>query len=465
MAFKILVVDDEPMALETTKLVLAPETDLDVQTTNNPDEAYRRVRAEPNGYAVVLLDLKMPGKDGVTLAKQMLALNPYLQIVMNSGDLSRDALKRSYSAGVADFIEKDSDPNLFRMCIRQLCKKFEETAQEFQCTEAPDERENLIRSIDMVGKSQAMADVASLVLQVAPTDCNVLIQGESGTGKELIARALHKHSPRRLKPFVPINVGAIPENLLESDLFGHEQGAFTGANRAKIGKLKLADGGTVFLDEIGDMKLDLQVKLLRFLQEGEIHPVGSIRTEKVNARVVAASHIDLEEAVAQGKFREDLFYRLNVVKIEVPPLRARPEDIRPLIAHFQKAFGNHGKTILMKTVHYLERYPWKGNIRELENELERLMTIVPAKRIEPEHLSSKFFADYEREQFNLFDRTYPEFLTWLEQQERDYLVSNLSKSNSLRDAVKQRMKAPLGTIYGRMKKLGIKTGETHEQTI
>lgn len=465
MAFKILVVDDEQMALETTRLLLAPETDLDVQTTNNPDEAYRKILAEPNGFAVVLLDLKMPGKDGVTLARQMLALNPYLQIVMNSGDQSREALKQSYAAGVADFIEKDSDPNQFRARIRQLCKKFEETAQEFRRTEISDERENLIRSVDMVGKSQAMADVARLVLQVASTDCNALVQGESGTGKELIARALHKHSLRKQKPFVPINVGAIPENLLESDLFGHEQGSFTGANRTKIGKLKLADGGTVFLDEIGDMKLDLQVKLLRFIQEGEIHPVGSIRTENVNVRIVAASHVNLEEAVAQGKFREDLFYRLNVVKIEVPPLRARPEDIRPLIAHFQKAFGSENKTILMKTVHYLERYPWKGNIRELENEMERLMTIVPAKRIEPEHLSSKFFIDYEREHFSLFDRSYPEFLTWLEQQERNYLVSNLSKSNSLREAVKQRMKAPLGTIYGRMKKLGIRTGETHEQTI
>jgi len=290
----------------------------------------------------------------------------------------------------------------------------------------------------------------------------VLIQGESGTGKELIARAVHKHSLRRQKPFVAINVGAIPENLLESDLFGHEKGAFTGADRTKIGKLKLADGGTVFLDEIGDMKPELQVKILRFLQEGEIQPVGSLRTEKLNVRIVAASHVDLEAAVAQGKFREDLFYRLNVVKVFVPPLRARPEDIRSLIAHFQKVFDGESKTILMKTVRYMEHYPWRGNIRELENEMERLMTIIPVSRIEPEHLSSKFFLDYERERFNKFDCTYPEFITWLEQREREYIISNLSKSSSLRDAVKQRMRAPLATIYGRMKKLGIKGGENHE---
>lgn len=462
MAFKILVVDDEQMALETTKLLLEPEADLDVYATDNPDDAYRRIRAEPNGYAVVLLDLKMPGKDGTVLAKQMLAVNPRLQIVMNSGDRSREALKQSYAAGVADFIEKDSDPNEFRTRIRQLCKKFEETAQTFQPADTADEFEKSIQSIGMVGRSQAMADVAKLVRQAAPTDCGVLIHGESGTGKELIARALHKHSSRRLKPFVAINVGAIPENLLESDLFGHERGAFTGADRAKIGKLKLADGGTVFLDEIGDMKPDLQVKLLRFLQEGEIQPVGSLKTEKINVRIVAASHVDLEKAVEQGRFRQDLFYRLNVLKISVPPLRARPEDIRPLIAHFQRAFQGENKTLLMKTVRYMERYPWPGNIRELENEMERLMTVIPSSRIEPEHLSSKLFAEYEQTRSDHFDCTYPEFISWLEQREREYFLANLAKSNSLREAVKLRMKAPLATIYGRMKKLGVRTGELNE---
>lgn len=171
-----------------------------------------------------------------------------------------------------------------------------------------------------------------------------------------------------------INVGAIADNLIESDLFGHERGAFTGAEKAKVGKLKLADGGTLFLDEIGDMKLELQVKLLRFLQEGEIQPVGSVRSEKVDVRVVAATHVDLEEAVRAGKFREDLFYRLNVVKISIPSLRERPEDIRPLVAHFQSAFKGEHKTILMKTIRYLEHYQWKGNIRELENEMERLIS-------------------------------------------------------------------------------------------
>jgi DNA-binding NtrC family response regulator len=465
MPFKILVVDDERMALETTKLLLEPETDLIVQTTDSTAEAIRLIRAEPNGYAVVLLDFTMPGKDGASVAKLMLSINPHLQIVMNSGDKSRETLKLSYSVGITDFIEKDTDPSEFRARIKQLCKKFEDTAQTLEPIETADDRTKLIRSINMIGTSQAMADVATLVLQVASTSCNVLIHGESGTGKELVARAIHKNSSRRQKPFVAINVAAIAENLIESDLFGHERGAFTGAEKTKIGKLKLADGGTVFLDEIGDMKPELQVKLLRFLQEGEIQAVGAVKSEKVDVRVIAASHVDLENAVEQNKFREDLFYRLNVVKISIPPLRDRPEDIRPLVVHFQKAFQAESKTILVKTLRYLESYPWRGNIRELENEMERLMTIVPASRIEPAHLSSKFFAGHEPKRTGEFDCTYPEFVSWLEQRERDYINTNLSKSSSLRDAVRQRMKAPLATIYGRMKKLGIKGNEKHEQSV
>lgn len=465
MQFRILAVDDEAMSLETLRLVLSPEPDIEIQTTDCFEEAIRFVRAEPNGFAVILIDFKMPKMDGAQLTRALLTINPNLQVVMHSGDLRRETLKASYAAGIRDFIDKDTDPVEFRARIRQLCRKFEDTVQTFESQEVPDENEKQIRSINMIGKSKALADVATLVQQVASSTCNVLIQGESGTGKELVARAIHRNSSRRQKPFVAINVGAIAENLIESDLFGHERGAFTGADKAKIGKLKLADGGTVFLDEIGDMKLELQVKLLRFLQEGEIQPVGSVRSEKVDVRVVAASHVDLEEAVRIGKFREDLFYRLNVVKVFVPPLRERPEDIRPLIAHFQSAFKGEHKTILMKTVRYLEQYQWKGNIRELENEMERLMTIVPASRIEPDHLSSKFFSEQPQRLGQLFDCSYPEFVTWLEGKEREYLVANLAKSNSLRDAVKNRLKAPLGTIHGRLQKLGIRRSEEREKTI
>ncbi len=465
MRFRILAVDDESLALETTKHLLASERDIEVRTASSFDEAIRLVRAEPNAFAVVLLDFTMPKMDGAQLAKALLAINSTLQIVMYSGDMRRETLKTSYASGITDFIDKDTDPLEFRSRIRQLCRKFQDTVQTFECESHADENQDLIRSINMVGRSQPLAEVATLTHQVAATSCNVLIHGESGTGKELVARAIHKNSSRRQKPFVAINIGAISDNLLESDLFGHERGAFTGADKMKVGKLKLADGGTVFLDEIGDMKLELQVKLLRFLQEGEIQPVGAVRSEKLDVRVVAASHVDLEEAVRLGKFREDLFYRLNVVKISVPPLRERPEDIQPLIAHFKTAFAGEHKTILMKTIRYLEQYPWRGNIRELENEMERLMTIVPSIRIEPSHLSSKFFVAHDVSSSKQFDCSYPEFVTWLEGKERDYLVANLAKSSSLRDAVKRRLKAPLGTIHGRLRKLGINGGEVNDQSV
>lgn len=464
MAFKILVVDDEELALSTAKHTLKDESDLEVHTASDANAALAMVKAAPGDYAVILLDYQMPNKDGATLTKEILAINPNLIVAINSGDYSREALKNCFAAGATDFIEKETSPEDFREKVRLFCKKFEETAEEFREPTA-DENRSIIESIGMVGRSQALADVARLVQLVAPRDCTVLIHGESGTGKELIARAVHNKSNRRQRPFIAINVGAIPEALIESDLFGHERGAFTGADRAKIGKLKLADTGTVFLDEIADLKPELQVKLLRFLQEGEIQPVGATNITRVDVRVVAASHKDLEEAVRQGKFREDLFYRLNVVKVQIPPLRARPDDIQPLIAHFQRQFDGEGKTILMKTVRLMERFPWRGNIRELQNEMERLMSIIPSQRIRPEHLSSKFFQDFSPMPTDFYDCTYEELMARFEDSERKYLIANLAKSSSVREAAKHRMKTPYATVYGRMKKLGIVTGGENEEAI
>lgn len=455
MRFKVLVVDDEERALQTAKFVLDSEPDLEVLTARSADEAIRRVKTDPHGFAVILVDFRMPDKDGATTAKELLAINSHLIIAINSGDGSREALKACFSSGVVDFIEKDIDPDEFRSKIRSFCKKFAETAQTFDRSATVSENEKIIQSIGMIGCSRSLVDVAELVRRAAPTDCNILIHGESGTGKELVARAIHNLSGRRQRPFVPINVGAIPENLLESDLFGHEKGAFTGADRQKIGKLKFADGGTVFLDEIGEMKPDLQVKLLRVLQEGEISPVGSVGAIKVNVRIVAATHRNLEEMIREGKFREDLFYRLNVLKIVIPPLRERPDDIQTLVAHFQKRFKAERKTILMKTIRYMERYPWRGNIRELENEMEKLMTIVPADRIEPCHLSGKFFEEYGLPGTNEFECTHEEFMRRLEEKEKQYLLYHISKGRSLRESITQRMKAKFATIHGRMKRFGI----------
>lgn len=455
MTYKILMVDDELLALETARVNLAGRADIEFVATTSAIEALKIIKSNPRTFAAIIVDYQMPEKDGATLTKEILAVNPKALVLIHSGDYTREALKRSYDAGASDFIEKNCSPELFCAKVADVCKKWEDTVATF---DNPDDNDNseLIAQIKMKGRSAALGELSRTVQLAAPTNCTILIQGESGTGKELIARAIHEKSERRLRPFVAINVAAIPDALIESDLFGHEKGAFTGADRNKIGKLKLADTGTVFLDEIGDLKPELQVKLLRFLQEGEIHSVGSNATTKVNVRVIAASHVNLEEAVAKGKFREDLYYRLNVIRLFIPPLRSRPEDIQPLIAHFQKQFGGAKKSLLMKTIRYMERYPWPGNVRELENEMERLMAIIPSDHIEPTHLSAKFFKETSPlSATSLHDLPYDKFLEQQASQEREYILANISKGGSLREAAKHWMRAPYTTIYGRMKKLNI----------
>jgi transcriptional regulator with PAS, ATPase and Fis domain len=282
----------------------------------------------------------------------------------------------------------------------------------------------------MVGWSDDMANVANQVLQLSQSnsDSTVLINGESGTGKELVAKAIHNLSNRESKKFIAINCGAIPANLLESELFGHERGSFTGATTKKIGKFQIANGGTIFLDEIGDMPLELQVKLLRVLQEGTIEPVGSTSPIKVNVRVLAATHVNLEEAISDGRFREDLFYRLNVIPIYLSPLRKRPDDIEPLLLHFQEKHKGGDKKILYKTLRYLKNYSWKGNVRELENTIDRLLTMVTDSEITPEHLDAKFFTTTQGA-FEEFDCDYPTFKKMLDEMAEEK-ERNISCSNS-----------------------------------
>jgi sigma-54 dependent transcriptional regulator, flagellar regulatory protein len=252
----------------------------------------------------------------------------------------------------------------------------------------------------ILGSSPAMREVFKILAKVAPTDSTVLVSGESGTGKELLVRALHKNSPRRHEPFVPINCGAIPRELLESELFGHEKGAFTHAIRSRAGRFEMANGGTVFLDEIGEMDLSLQVKILRVLQEKEFERVGGSKTLKVDLRIVAATNRDLESEVTRGGFREDLYYRLNVIPIHLPPLRERGEDIRLLAGHFLKRFCEKGGRPLLslpsQTMDMLLDYLWPGNVRELENLMERVSILCEGEAILPEDLPDKIWKDVQK---------------------------------------------------------------------
>lgn len=471
MPYKILVVDNEPTDLECTKIVLEEDPDFQVTGFLDPDSAIKSIRENPHQYAVVLLDYRMP-KDGIQVAQEMLAINPHLIIAFNSSDDSRELLKKCMSLGIKDFIEKDQDEEAVRGIVRSLCLLWEETAELFNTTVDEDENQKVIESIGLIGKSKAMVQVAQLVRRAAKTDCNVFIRGESGTGKEKIAQAVHNLSNRKNKPFVGINVTSISETLFESEMFGHVKGAFTGAIADKKGLIASAHQGTLFLDEIGELAPTTQAKLLRVLQERKITPVGSTRPIDVDIRVITATHVNLEKAMKDGKFREDLYYRLHVMPISIPALRERRADIRPLVSHFLKLYQGEHLEILKKTIKGLESYSWPGNVRELQNEIERLVTLKKL-RIEPEDLNSKIRSVSKIE---VDDRTVPnydEFIKTQYEAELDYIQTLIRKGGSLREACRSLLNASPSTISTRLKILekninliNVKNGGTnYEETI
>lgn len=471
MPYKILVVDNEPTDLECTKIVLEEDPDFQVTGFLDPDGAIKSIRENPHQYAVVLLDYRMP-KDGIQVAQEMLAINPHLIIAFNSADDSRELLKKCMSLGIKDFIEKDQDEEAVRGIVRSLCLRWEETAELFNTLVDEDENQKVIESIGLIGKSKAMVQVAQLVRRAAKTGCNVFIRGESGTGKEKIAQAVHNLSNRKNKPFVGINVTSISETLFESEMFGHVKGAFTGAIVDKKGLIASAHQGTLFLDEIGELAPTTQAKLLRVLQERKITPVGSTRPIDVDIRVITATHVNLEKAMKEGKFREDLYYRLHVMPISIPALRERRADIRPLVSHFLKLYQGEHLEILKKTIKGLESYSWPGNVRELQNEIERLVTLKKL-RIEPEDLNSKIRSVSKIE---VDDRTVPNYNEFIKAQyeaELDYIQTLIRKGGSLREACRSLLNASPSTISTRLKILekninliNVKNGGTnYEETI
>lgn len=390
--YKILIVDDDAKNLKATQTFLKA-SGFDVETTMSPDDAIDLVKTDE--FALALLDYQMPQMMGDALAALILRENPNQQIAMYSCDLSRDAVKNSMKAGAVDFIEKTLPPTELLNLVKSYCNRYEAIFRTIRPSQSKSESRQLIESIGMVGQSEALAQTAEVIQKVAPSsDTSVLIRGESGTGKELVARAIHNLSSRSSGQFVAINCGAIPRELLESELFGHMKGAFTGAISDKTGKIALANRGTLFLDEIGDMPMELQVKLLRVLQEREITPVGGKIPQKINIRIVSATHRNIEDLVTKGLFREDLMYRIKVVDIEVPPLRTRPDDIEPLVAHFTERFNRKNsskKYFQRRTLDVLKRYSWPGNVRELEAVVEKHLVVSNESMIRPDDLDLRLY--------------------------------------------------------------------------
>ncbi len=364
---KILVIDDERSIRNTLKEILEFEK-FEVEVAEDGPEGLEKI--EKNGFDVVLCDIKMPRMDGLEVLEHILKTDPDITVVMISGHGTIDTAVEAIKKGAFDFISKPLDLNRLLITIRNAMDKTK------LVTETRVLKHKVSKTHEMIGESAALEGIREMIQRVAPTDARVFITGENGTGKELVARSLHHQSKRSKGPFIEVNCAAIPSELIESELFGHEKGSFTSAIKQKKGNFELATGGTIFLDEIGDMSLAAQAKVLRTLQENKISRVGGEKEIPVDVRVVAATNKNIQKEIAEGKFREDLYHRLSVILIHVPSLNDRSEDIPLLAKHFLEQLGiEQGmpmKTFSEGSLEELQKITWTGNIRELRNVVERL---------------------------------------------------------------------------------------------
>ena len=368
----VLVIDDEAGVRESLRIIL--QDDFEVLEAADGAAALEIVRSRR--IDVALLDVRMPGESGPAVLPRILALSETIAVILMTAVPQVRTAVDAMKAGAYDYVIKPFEPDEILLLVRQAAQH-RLLEREVRYLRSEFDRAHGFDAL--VGRHARMARLYELIAQVAPTPVTVLITAESGTGKELVARAIHRQSLRRDQPFVAVNLAAIPDTLLESELFGHEKGAFTGAHARKPGKFELAHGGTLFLDEVGSLRIDLQAKLLRALQEREVERLGGVRTIPVDVRIIAATNIDLKQAVRARTFREDLFYRLNVVPLTVPPLRDRKEDIALLVDHFVKKYSREFKRdvrgVSQGALPALEAYDWPGNVRELENVIERSVAL------------------------------------------------------------------------------------------
>jgi two-component system, NtrC family, nitrogen regulation response regulator NtrX len=375
---RILVIDDDAGIRESLRMTLEYDG-YDVAGAATGQEGLALVEREAPD--LVLLDVKMPGMDGLDVLTRLHSMHESLPVVMISAHGTPSSAVDAIRKGALDFLEKPFEStDRLRVTIQNALEQ----------ARLRDENRSLKRAVEvrhqMIGESSALKQVMAAIGRAAPTNATVLITGESGVGKELVARTIHRNSLRSRERFVQVNCAAIPEELIESELFGHEKGSFTGATEKQVGKFEQADKGTIFLDEIGDMSAKTQAKVLRVLQEGEVERLGSARTNKVDVRVIAATNKNLEEEIEKGHFREDLYFRLAVIPVYVPPLRERPDDIPQLVRHFMEYFSRDNnvrpKRITPAAIEVLQRYRWKGNIRELRNTVERLIIMTGSDSID-----------------------------------------------------------------------------------
>lgn len=441
---RILVVDDE-FSVRDSLASWFRKDGHEVRAAADALEALEAIEAER--FAVAVVDVKMPGMDGVELQERMQQKDPEMAVIMITAFASVDTAVRSLKQGAFDYVIKPIEPDELSHLVRRALEHRRLSAENLQLRGTIDE---FVAGAEIVGDSPPMRKVLELAEHVAKTEATVLIRGESGTGKELIARAIHANSPRRYAPMITVNCGGLPETLLESELFGHEKGAFTGAQYRRKGRLEMADGGTLFLDEVGSISLKTQVDLLRVLETKEFTRVGGTKSVNVDFRVICATNESLEKAVAEGRFREDFYYRINVFIIEAPPLRVRRSDIPLLAEHFVARFARQMDTrirsISAEAMAVVEAHDWPGNVRELSNAIERAMVVGKTEAILPEDLPVyRAMGDSDGEADSLADM------------ERRHIASVLEATDWNITRAAQRLKIDRVTVYAKIKKYGLRS--------
>ena len=449
---RLLIIDDEPMIRESLEMLLTLEGFHVTLAVDGPTglEALSR-----DSFDLLLLDLSLPGESGIDLLPRIMGMHPELPVIMITAFGTVNNVVDAIRAGAENFVQKPWDNEKLLADIRSAIARHRAEAEVIQLKRVLKQRYNFE---NIIGKSEPMLRLFDTVAQVAPSRSTVLIQGESGTGKELIAKAIHQNSTRRDKPFIPVNTGAVPSDLLESTLFGHVKGAFTSAVNAKKGLFEVANGGTLFLDEIGTMSMDMQAKILRVLQDKRFMHLGGTSEIQVDVRIVAATNVNLQQAVKDGRFREDLFYRLNVICLELPPLRQRREDVPLLAQHFLKFYaaenGTEAPSLTPEALRILMDYEWPGNVRELENAMERGVVLSTTRTITPELLPSQLTGSTysaalldHRPEASLFDV--------MEEIERRIIADRLERCHWNQTEAAEYFKIPLSTLNQKIKRLNV----------
>ncbi|MCW5971600.1 MAG: sigma-54-dependent Fis family transcriptional regulator [Blastocatellales bacterium] len=447
MAHSVLIVDDEPGIRQSLRGVLEDEG-FAVNAVGSGEACLRAF--EEKLYSLVMLDVWLPGIDGIETLARLKALYPDVGVIMISGHGKIETAVRATKLGAYDFIEKPLSLEKTVLALKNAIHQ-----QELEIANA-ELRARLERADAMIGESIPMRALRQQIAYAAPTGGRILIYGESGTGKELVARALHAGSARSNRPFIEVNCAAIPEDLIESELFGHIKGAFTGATQARRGKFERADGGTIFLDEVGDMSLKTQAKVLRALEEQRFEPVGSESAVTVDVRVIAATNKKLEAEIEAGRFRADLFYRLNVIPFEIPPLRERLEDVPLLVEHFNGEFSRankrRAKEFAPSAIEKMRTHLWPGNVRELRNTVERVIIMHAGSRVDADDLpmlggDAPPAASYNFDSYREASETY----------EREYILRKLSEAEGNVTRTAEIMGIDRSHLYRRMKALGIQS--------